>query len=206
MIVNRISDYFLGTFDASAGDNITHLKMQKLLYYAQGFHLAMHEGDPLFPNAIEAWKDGPVVSRIWHEYKSFGWQALPRPDEFEIYSYPPEVRELLDAVYRVYGGFSATKLSDMTHEEPPWKSTYDHQKGGIQSEVISASKLRSYFSSMVEAGRKNEAIPDRPVWPSNEFRYQRRRKIASRISSLGMDLPGVAKELTAESNPWKEED
>ena len=41
------------------------LKLQKLLYYCQGHHLAA-TGEPLFTEAIKAWDNGPVVGQLWH--------------------------------------------------------------------------------------------------------------------------------------------
>ncbi len=201
MNVTKVSDYFLGTFDAESGDNISHKKLQKLLYYAQGFHLAMHDGKTLFSNPIEAWEQGPVVRQVYEVYSGSSWQALNRPDGFEIYMYLPEERELLDAVYRVYGKFSAGALSEMTHQESPWLSTYDLAKGGRQSTPIERAKIRSYFTTIVEAGQRNESVDGRPVWPTNEFRFQRRAQIAARISSVNINFGAIAADFSAEPDP-----
>ena len=42
---------------AEVGDVMTNLKLQKLLYYMQGFHLAVFD-TPLFDEDIEAWQYG----------------------------------------------------------------------------------------------------------------------------------------------------
>ena len=49
-----VAQYFLAQMDEDAGDLISNLKLQKLVYYAQGFALALY-GRPLFPERIEAW-------------------------------------------------------------------------------------------------------------------------------------------------------
>ena len=41
-------------------DDLTNMKLNKLLYFAQGYYLKKY-GRPLFDNAIEAWEHGPVV-------------------------------------------------------------------------------------------------------------------------------------------------
>jgi uncharacterized phage-associated protein len=56
--------------------------------------------------------------------------------------YPIEVRELLDEVNSVYGQFTASKLRDMTHQEPPWRDT-------PQSETISHEKMKEFFKTLV---------------------------------------------------------
>lgn len=65
---------------ANGGDNLTNLRLQKLLYYEQGYHLAQF-GTPLFDEQIEAWMYGPVVPSVYEHYHSNGSKPLPVPDE-----------------------------------------------------------------------------------------------------------------------------
>src|SRR6266446_3445682 len=58
------------------GKSVTNLKLQKLLYYAQAWKLALH-GKPLFNDRIEAWVHGPVVPVVFREYRDFKWAPLP---------------------------------------------------------------------------------------------------------------------------------
>ncbi|NOT58990.1 MAG: SocA family protein [Acidobacteria bacterium] len=137
----NVANYFLSQVDEEAGDLISNLKLQKLVYYAQGFHLAMYD-QPLFPEAIEAWGHGPVVPTLYQSFKAYGSQPLPCPVDLDFSIYSPETKELLDEVYSVYGQFSAWKLRNMTHEEPPWKNTK-------LSEVISHDSMRDYFKTLL---------------------------------------------------------
>ncbi len=57
----EVADYSLGSVEPDSGDNLSNLKLQKLVAYAQGFHLAMKDGEPLFDEPIEAWAHGPVI-------------------------------------------------------------------------------------------------------------------------------------------------
>ena len=57
-----VAAYILSKADIEEGDGITHLKLQKLVYYVQGFAMATL-GYPLFPDKIEAWVHGPCHSR-----------------------------------------------------------------------------------------------------------------------------------------------
>ncbi len=63
-----VAEYFLSLADEEAGDFLSNLKLQKLVYYAQGFHLALFNR-PLFMAAIHAWQHGPVVPELYHAYK-----------------------------------------------------------------------------------------------------------------------------------------
>jgi uncharacterized phage-associated protein len=134
-----IARYFLAIQDEE--ETITNLKLQKLLYYAQGFHLAL-TGKPLFAEQIKAWVHGPVVPAVWHEFKDCGSAPIPRPADFDPDSLNTETRSIIDEVYAVYGQFSAWRLREMTHEEAPWKEAQ-------QSGVIPRAAMESFFKTLI---------------------------------------------------------
>lgn len=136
-----VARYFLAQVEEDAGDSITNLKLQKLVYYAQGFHLALYD-EQLFPERIEAWKHGPVVPDLYHALKQFGADPVRLDGEFNPDNYTPKVRELLDEIYSVYGQYSALRLRSITHQEPPWRQTPD-------GETISLELMRDYFKTQI---------------------------------------------------------
>ena len=142
-----VAKYFLSLCnDEESGDLISNLKIQKLVYYAQGFSLAINN-KPLFKEKIQAWTHGPVVPQLYNKYKDYGSGALPTTNlDIDFDKFSDENKELLDDVYDVYGQFSAWKLRNMTLEEAPWKSSYQLGK----SNEISNEKLREYFLTLVE--------------------------------------------------------
>lgn len=144
--VSDIADYFIwrANTDEEFGDNITNLKLQKLVYYAQGFHLAWH-GAVLFPEEIEAWAHGPVVRPLYFSYQESGAKALPTPAGFDPAAIGEPARELLEEVYKVYGQYSAWGLRNLTHEEPPWKDT-------ARNEAIPIEAMRTYFAEQLTVG------------------------------------------------------
>lgn len=137
-----VAEYFLCLVDEDAGDNISNLKLQKLLYYAQGFHLALNN-KPLFDDSIKAWAHGPVVSKVYGEYKQYGAGAIPLPKDVTFSRYTKDVRDFLGEIYKVFGQFSAWRLREMTHKEPPWKETK-------LNEVISRKAMKEHFKTQVE--------------------------------------------------------
>ncbi|MBW4552995.1 MAG: DUF4065 domain-containing protein [Aphanocapsa sp. GSE-SYN-MK-11-07L] len=137
-----VAKYFLSLTDEDSGDLISNLKLQKLVYYAQGFHLALYD-EPLFEERIEAWTHGPVVPDLYSAYKHLGLNAIPRPTDLDFSVYDERTRELLDEVYQVHGQFSAWKLCNMTHDEPPWKNAIAN--GG----VITASSMKEFFKTQL---------------------------------------------------------
>jgi len=135
----EVANFFLLQSDPEAGDVISNLKLQKLLYYAQGLHLAKFN-KPLFPEKIEAWMHGPVVPVIYHHFKDHGNNGIPTPTEGPKLDQKTTV--FLTTIYRTYGQFSAWKLRNFTHAEAPWKDT-------PQSAEISHSSLQTYFKTQL---------------------------------------------------------
>lgn len=125
--------------DEEGAEYISNLKLQKLLYYAQGCFLAT-TGAPLFSDPIVAWQHGPVVEHVYHEYKHNGKNGIVFEDDFDFSMFTPEENALLSEVYDVFGQYSAWKLRNMTHQETPWRDT-------PQSSVISTDKIKDYFQS-----------------------------------------------------------
>jgi len=147
----QIAEYFLAKTDASVGDLISNLKLQKLCYYAQGIAVAVRRA-PLFNESMEAWLHGPVVPAVYRRYKEFGSDAIPPVDVLNIEDYAPADRHILDDVYSYYGQYSAWRLREMTHAEPPWRTNWD-EGGGC---VISNDDLLQYFSTQVSDGYRQK--------------------------------------------------
>lgn len=115
---------------------LSNMKLQKLLYYQQGFHLA-YFGTPLFKEDIVAWPYGPVVPAVYDVYKSFGRAGIEPQGEPLCLDNEKE-ENLFNEVFEVYNQFSAAGLVSQTHSESPW---IDTPKLG----VISQEAMRSFF-------------------------------------------------------------
>jgi uncharacterized phage-associated protein len=138
----NVSDFFLSLCEPNAGDTISNLKMQKLLYYAQGFHLVFYN-EPLFPEKIMAWQYGPVVEEIYNEYQEYRDGAIPTPRRINAKVFDNEKIDFLKEIYQVYGQFSALRLMQLTHSESPWSTT----KIG---EEITHDKMTAFFKSLIK--------------------------------------------------------
>lgn len=93
-------------------------KLQKLVYYAQAWHLAWEE-EPLFTDPIQAWANGPVVRRIYNKHSGrFTVASWPDGDARRLRR---DERETIDAVIGSYGKLSGRQLSALTHSEWPWQ-------------------------------------------------------------------------------------
>ena len=125
-------------FMDSDTEYITNLKLQKLLYYAQGMHLGYYD-QKLFDDPVLAWNYGPVVKAVYEQYKcnnSEGIRFFTPPVE----NFTTEEEDTLQFTNDAFGQFSAWKLVDMTHEEEPWKST-------PIGNTISVEKIKTFFKA-----------------------------------------------------------
>lgn len=131
--------------DTEVGDSITNLKLQKLLYYLQGFWLATYNS-PLFEEEIEAWTYGPVVPIVYDVFKKYGKEAIPTSKEGTDYILDTDEEErLFEEIYQLYNQFTASALVRMTHNETPWAMT---EIG--RGEVISQKTMLDYFRTQIE--------------------------------------------------------
>lgn len=121
------------------------MKLNKLVYYAQGFHFALHDA-PLSKETIEAWTHGPVIPYVYHAFKENGASCIPVSQLPDVDPFTAEQRELLYEIYEAYGQFSAWKLRNMTHDEPPWQEVVDNNL------PIQHSTLKSYFKTQLVDG------------------------------------------------------
>lgn len=112
-----VAKFILAGVDRDAGDSITHLKLQKLLYYVQAWSIALRER-PLFDEDMRAWAHGPVAESVFHEYKGYGFEAIPVPTD--VPELAPDDIAHIEEVVDVYGEHSAKALERMTHNEQPW--------------------------------------------------------------------------------------
>jgi uncharacterized phage-associated protein len=139
-----VAKWFVKYARADDGD-ISNLKLQKLLYYAQGYRLA-RSGAPLFSDRIEAWSHGPVVPAVYQAYKRFGSGDvdLDPDDPFSWSDVDKETTQFLIEVWEAFGGFGAWRLRNMTHSEDPWRSSFEQDVSHIE---ITQDSLRTYFST-----------------------------------------------------------
>jgi uncharacterized phage-associated protein len=140
-----VAKYFLMRSDPDSGDTISNLKLQKLLYYAQGFHLAVF-GEALFPEPIVAWRHGPAVRCVYATYAGYSSGGIEPPENFDPTVIPAQSRDLLDEVYTTYGQYSAWRLRDMTHNEAPWCDAWSPDGPEVE---ITPHAMKEYFSTLV---------------------------------------------------------
>lgn len=123
-----VANAFLQRAEARGLTGMSPMKLQKLLYFAQAWHLKIR-GEPLLDDNFARWQHGPVIPAIYHEFKAFGSKPISRKattlamEAFgyggdnvpTIPSHDVSAWNLVDTVLSRYGHIDANTLSNMTH-------------------------------------------------------------------------------------------
>lgn len=142
-----IAEWFLAWAEDADAD-ISNLKLQKLLYYAQGHYLARF-GRPLFSDEIQAWAHGPVIPDLYHSFKGYGRgpidsaQVVRRGFSWDDYK---DVEQFLMDIWDRYGSLAAWTLREKTHRESPWRDAFED---GVRAKGIPQEGMRTYFSGIL---------------------------------------------------------
>ncbi|MGH3546370.1 MAG: Panacea domain-containing protein [Mycobacteriales bacterium] len=139
----------VATYILRARGSMSAMKLQKLVYYSQAWHLVWEER-PLFPDPVEAWANGPVVPSLYQQHR--GKFIVGQGD----FSGDPTVlsedeRSSIDAVLRFYGDKSAHWLSELSHRERPWAEAREAaglgpgERGGA---VIPQASMAEFYDGL----------------------------------------------------------
>lgn len=145
---DQISDFLLSEC-RERGEVLTNLKLQKLLYYAQAWHLALFD-KPIFEEDFQAWVHGPVSPSQYKRFKDYKWmpileEGITRPNLSA--DLEKHLMEIIDS----FGTESATALELMTHSERPWLDARGDLPHDANSEaIISKEAMQTYYKSMID--------------------------------------------------------
>lgn len=145
--VFELADWFLSK------ESMTPKKLQKLVYYAYAWGLALLDEEIVEDPKFEAWVHGPVSQELYQAYKHFGWTHIPKNDNYES-NFSTEQEDLLESVWLTYGDLSANELEALTHRELPWLAA----RGGcspyaICTNVINPGTMKTYYQSVYVANQ-----------------------------------------------------
>jgi uncharacterized phage-associated protein len=141
-----VANYFISLANET-GSFISNLKLQKLVYYAQAWHLAIHQTQ-LFEEDFEAWIHGPVIPALYQKYKRFGWQPIYEAVSLEL---PDNVQTFLADVSEEYFACDAYELEQMTHIEDPWKQArIGLLPDMLADRTIEKEWMKEYYGARVE--------------------------------------------------------
>ncbi len=150
--------------------DITPMKLQKLIYYAHAWCLAVYN-QPLVNEGVEAWNYGPVIPAVYYEFKHFGGEPIVNSFAMEIGIHEGQLQtitpyisgeesktlDLIEKVLDSYGALSPVQLSNMTHREgEPWKVLFNHFSESLpRNTKIPDDLIRDCFQRLLHSQASN---------------------------------------------------
>lgn len=145
--VQDVADFFiqLANEDKEAHD-MTNLRLNKLLYFAQGHYLAMYD-EPLFEEDFQLWEFGPVVRCIYDEYKSLGSSPITKYEDMdEKRPFTDKEQSLLFDILVNYADYTTSELVNLAHKKgSPWELNFEK---GVSSIPLTKEDMKKYFKNI----------------------------------------------------------
>lgn len=141
----NVVNWFLS--QSSEDAPITHLALQKLLYFVQNWSRALI-GEGMFCDDCQAWVHGAVYPNVYEVFKQFKYAPLPRVED--SFAFEDQEWKILNAVKEYYFDiYSAKALEEICHRERPY---VEARKGIPEGEtchtVIDVGKITSYYKEI----------------------------------------------------------
>ena len=132
--------------------SVTPMQVQKLVYFCHAWHLALGHG-PLFQDAVESWRYGPVIRSVYHALKGYGGDAVTEPLQETAGEFSPIESNVINAVWDRYGEIDGLSLSRLTHAPgSPWHQITTR---GTQTQIIPNHVIRDYYAGFIRL-RENQ--------------------------------------------------
>jgi uncharacterized phage-associated protein len=155
MGLTKIDSIELSRYLLAKYGGMSHLKLQKLIYYVEAWHLA-YFGESIIDDDFEAWLHGPVSQKVWHNFKDFEFPlhnilVVKKDEAPEIIAYVEskivaDQKDLITDVLEEYGNKSAYYLECLTHSELPWvEARSGYPPDAKCSNRISKDTMRKFY-------------------------------------------------------------
>ena len=140
------------------GQAVSHLKLQKLIYYIDAWHYVYFDM-PMIKEDFQAWMHGPVVREVWDEFKDKSVLFTPieissEGVDLSTYLMPDQI-ELINDVLEEYGNKTAYYLECLTHSEEPWRMARRGYAPTERCEVIMSKNFMKEFYGQKLYGKDN---------------------------------------------------
>jgi len=163
-------------FASEEGRQITPMQIQKMLYFIHGWHLAEFKR-PLIDDTFKAWRHGPIIRKIYREFRPFGDTPITRYAQTPGYIAPVFLQDIdgngectnfVEEFFDLYKEFHPFTLSTESHKSGgPWstvRTKYWEKTGTIPDDLpIPNELIRSYFEKEIlrikhEYGTSEESL------------------------------------------------
>lgn len=129
-------------------EDVTHLALQKMLYYTQGFYYAFSK-QFMFDEDCEAWVHGPVYREIYNKYSDYKYGTIDEVLEIDNGYFSTLEKAVMDSVVDSFGRYSGKVLERLTHSESPWLTTRaELQQNELSNRIIEKRLIAECFTAV----------------------------------------------------------
>ena len=141
--------------DESAGTcrpEVSTMKLQKICYFVQGWHLVINDGRPMFDEDFHAWKYGPVCPEL---YELSSGKALTDTDSVEFADVTPSLndyqQDFIKKIFGTYNPYSGLQLSDITRNHDAWKNAGAGTHKDSEDNLMSKESIHNDFITIMKS-------------------------------------------------------
>lgn len=156
--IAQVDSMLICEYILQRGGSMSHLKLQKLLFYIQALHLAYFD-QPIIEDEFQAWLHGPVSRKVYDQVKGYSIlhsevQYVPldgfNPAEILEKKLTADQFELVTEVIDEYGKLSSAQLENLSHSEQPWiEARHGYGIADRCEVVISNETMRVYYKKAI---------------------------------------------------------
>jgi uncharacterized phage-associated protein len=125
---------------------VTNMKLQKMIYIANGLYMAISGGSPLIRERVEAWPYGPVIKSVYDQFKMFGSGNITKKAAHQaVLTLADGEKSAIDHTWEMCRNIDGVQLSNWSHEtNSPWDLAIKSK-----SPIISDKATTDYFSTFL---------------------------------------------------------
>lgn len=141
--------------DESAGTcrpEVSTMKLQKICYFVQGWHLVINDGRPMFAEDFRAWKYGPVCPELYYFCED---KVSVTTDSTEFAHITPDLnayqQDFIKKIFGTYNPYSGLQLSDLTRNHDAWKNAGAGTHKGGEDAFMSKDSIHNDFITIMKS-------------------------------------------------------
>lgn len=131
---------------------VSTMKLQKICYFVQGWHLAINNGRPMFDEDFHAWKHGPVSSTLYDFCED---KVSVTTDSVEFADVTPDLSEyqkdFISKVFAACDPYTGLQLADMTSTHLAWQKAGAEKYRSSENSLMSKESIHNDFITIMKS-------------------------------------------------------
>jgi uncharacterized phage-associated protein len=169
MDIRYVCDYIMTRMEG-AGKTLSVLTLQRLLYFAQGWHLAFY-GGPFFEGRFQAWAQGPINRKIYDRFANRPLDSQVSAADvskgFDVASVSQEKSNYIRSVLDAYASCEDSTFGEIINNDAAWlearSGCLEHSQREMEEDNIRRFYVVLYL--LKQFGTKGSTSVERQTFP-----------------------------------------